>query len=62
MISTVLVNMARVPASLKTVLVCPACDACFEIGAEVCPGCGNEDFLPLSELLEWRMLNITGLN
>jgi rRNA maturation endonuclease Nob1 len=61
-VSSVLLVVARVPVPLRHLAVCTACDDCFDLGAPVCPECGSDQFRPLAELWEERVLNVTGLN
>ncbi len=62
MISALVLAMARVPAPLRHLSVCIACDECFEASAPACPSCKSTECLPVSEVIAGRVLNITNPN
>jgi hypothetical protein len=62
MISTVVRSLSRVPSSLQSLAVCIACEECYELGRVTCPSCGSDEYVPLLNLLEGRILNLTGCN
>ena len=56
------VVLSPVPVALRSLALCRACEECFDIGPEQCPECGSDDWVPLAESLEARILNVTGPN
>jgi hypothetical protein len=62
MISAVIKTLSRVPLRLRDLVVCVACEECFDLGDSECPACGSTEHTPLPDLVERRVLNLTGLN
>src|SRR2546425_11514262 len=62
MISAAVRSLSRVPIPLQGLAVCVACEECFELGEATCPSCGSDEHVPLVDLLEGRILNVTGRN
>ena len=61
MISSLPVSMARVPMTLRGLVVCVACDE-FPDASIACPSRGSGEYRFLSHILKGSVLNVTGLN